>query len=113
MSLLRGGTSDVTPESIHADVLDPPSRAKRDKPPRDRLEMDFREEPSDDEKKQPTCSHCRRQIDLGADALKLESGVYGPRGLVPLKPPRWFCDEHCASGYFCDEEIFQLPRRVP
>lgn len=66
-----------------------------------------------EEKKRLVCTHCQREIALGADALKLAAGVYGPRGLVPLKASRWFCGEECAAGYSCDEEIIKLPRRIP
>jgi len=65
------------------------------------------------EKAKRVCGHCQRQIQLGEDVFALEQGVIGPRGLVPLERPIWFCDGECAARYFSDEEISRLPRRVP
>jgi len=65
------------------------------------------------DKVQRLCAHCQRQIQLGEDVLTLRQGVVGPRGLVPLEKPIWFCDGECAARYFSDEEIVQLPRRIP
>lgn len=59
------------------------------------------------------CAHCQRQIQLGEDVLALEQGVIGPRGLVPLEKSLWFCDGECAARYFGEEEVVQLPRRIP
>lgn len=71
------------------------------------------EEETNRENRQRPCAHCQRQIQLGEDVFALEQGVIGPRGLVPLEKPIWFCDGECAERYFSDEEVVQMPRRIP
>ena len=71
------------------------------------------DEEENQDKKRRICAHCRREIELGEDVFALEQGVIGPRGLVPLERTIWFCDGDCTAKYFNDEEILQLPRRIP
>lgn len=66
------------------------------------------------------CVACRRQIDLGRDALSVEKGVIGPRGFVPLGELVLLCSDECASEHFTDDseskrlsKVHQLRRRIP
>ena len=70
-------------------------------------------EKKEDQIKLAHCAHCRRKLDLGVDALRLENGVIGPRGFVSLSDPKMFCDEGCAEHFFANEEVVRLPRRIP
>jgi len=47
---------------------------------------------------------CERDIQLGEDALAVEEGVVGYRGLVPLEKPLWFCSVRCIAVHFQDEQ---------
>jgi len=62
-----------------------------------------------------SCRQCRREIQLGEEAIELEQGVIGPRGFVPIEPTALLCSEACARGFLgdTDEEITRLRRRVP
>ena len=59
------------------------------------------------------CRECQRELRMGENSMRVEWGVMGPRGFVPLGDPRFFCDYDCARSYFCDEPVEQRPRRVP
>ncbi len=62
------------------------------------------------------CAECRKKLELGEDVLTVESGVLGPRGIVPLEEPLVFCSALCMIGQFSgrpSDEPTQLPRRVP
>ena len=59
------------------------------------------------------CVECQREFQYGAEALSLEYAVIGPRGLVPLRETKLFCDEECLLSFLSDEESEQLPRRIP
>ena len=59
------------------------------------------------------CAHCDRQLDLGVDAVTLETGVIGLRGFVQLGERKFFCDEDCLEHFVSDEDVVRLPRRVP
>ncbi len=59
------------------------------------------------------CAACQRKLDLGAEAVTLEYVVIGPRGLVPLREAKVFCDEDCLQRYVTDEEPEHLKRRIP
>ena len=54
-----------------------------------------------------------RKHDLGVDAIALDDGVVGPRGFVSLGDRRFFCDEDCLRRHASDEDVPQLPRRIP
>ena len=59
------------------------------------------------------CVHCQRKLDLGVEAVTLEYVVIGPRGLVPLRETKLFCDEDCLQRFVSNEEAELLPRRIP
>ena len=58
------------------------------------------------------CVNCDNEIDLGADVLVIEEGVLGPRGFIPLEK-RLFCSQQCLSEYVCNDDLEEVPRRVP
>ena len=69
-----------------------------------------------DEKKsrEPSkCAHCRRELDLGVDAVLMQHGVMGPRGFVYLDDLKLFCDEDCLERWLTDEEAIPMKRRIP
>ena len=68
-----------------------------------------------DEDEVKLCAQCRRRLALGVDVFTMESGVIGPRGIVPLEPPRLFCDLQCLRQYLAEENVEPTPlrRRVP
>lgn len=56
------------------------------------------------EEKRHPCAECERDIRLGEDALLVEEGVVGYRGLVSLEKPLWFCGVRCMAVFFQDEQ---------
>ena len=59
------------------------------------------------------CVECQREFSYGVEAVALEYVVVGPRGLVPLRETKLFCDEDCLQSFLSDEETEHLPRRIP
>lgn len=59
------------------------------------------------------CTECQRTLSFGVEAVTLEYVVIGPRGLVPLREAKCFCDEDCLQRFLSDEESEHLPRRIP
>lgn len=59
------------------------------------------------------CANCQRDLEMGVDATKLEPGVIGPRGFVPLGGEKFFCDDECLRRYWSDEPVETLSRRIP
>ena len=55
-----------------------------------------------EEKKQVSCEHCRRDLQLGEDVIRVEDGVIGPRGFIDLGKAMFFCIEDCLKGY-CED----------
>lgn len=55
-----------------------------------------------EEKKQIQCAHCRRDLQLGEDVIRMENGVIGPRGFIDLGNAMFFCDEDCLKRY-CED----------
>ena len=70
-------------------------------------------ENEDDNTGRNFCKHCRREIHLGADMTRVEQGVLGPRGFVPLEKEMLFCKEECLRSYFNGSDVEKLARRVP
>ena len=67
-----------------------------------------------DEKEDPKCAECLRQLQLGNECLRFQLGVIGARGFVPLDEATYLCDHVCARRYFGPEdEVKRLPRRIP
>ena len=65
------------------------------------------------ETKSKQCAECQRELTFGVEAVTLEYVVLGPRGLVPLRETKVFCDEECLQRFLTDEESEHLPRRIP
>jgi len=59
------------------------------------------------------CANCNRDLDIGLDAIKVEEGVVGTRGFVPLDHKLFFCCEQCLHEYFDLDDLPGLPRRIP
>ena len=59
------------------------------------------------------CIECQRELDFGVEAVTLEYVVIGPRGVVPLRETKFFCDEDCLQRFLSDVESEQRPRRIP
>lgn len=59
------------------------------------------------------CVCCKRDLDLGVDALSFRDGVIGPRGFIPLGEPEFFCSEECIAKHFGDHDVMKLQRRIP
>ncbi len=66
-----------------------------------------------EEEKTNQCTDCRRELDLGVDAIALDYGVIGPRGFVPLGEKKFFCDENCLQRHVGETEVENLSRRIP
>ena len=62
---------------------------------------------------QTRCACCRRDLQLGVDAIAVEAGVMGPRGFVPLGKVEFFCGDECLHGNGDDGQRERLPRRIP
>lgn len=70
-----------------------------------------RMEKEDTKRKQ--CVECQHELNLGVEAVTLEYVVIGPRGQVPLRETKIFCDEDCLQRFLSNEESEHLPRRIP
>ena len=71
---------------------------------------------SQSDKNQLKCDQCQREIAFGADVIRAERCVSGPRGVIPLGEPLHFCSEQCASNFFDHEptsNLQEISPRVP
>lgn len=59
------------------------------------------------------CANCRKLLTMGLDVLSVQSGVIGPRGVVPLDEPQLYCCESCAREDLDEHALDPRPRRVP
>ena len=64
------------------------------------------------ETKKP-CTNCRRELDIGVDAMRIEEGVIGMKGFVPLDKTMFFCCDKCIRDYFDLGDLPSMPKRVP
>jgi hypothetical protein len=60
-----------------------------------------------------TCASCRRELDIGVDVIKVDEGVIGVKGFVPLEKMLFFCCERCLRDYFDLSGLPSLPPRIP
>ena len=60
-----------------------------------------------------TCANCVRQLDIGVDAIRVDEGVMGMKGFVPLENTLLFCSERCLRDYFDMGDLPSVPRRMP
>jgi len=59
------------------------------------------------------CSNCRRNLDVGVDAIRVDEGVIGTKDFVPLESTMFFCDERCLREYFDMGDLVSMPPRIP
>lgn len=57
------------------------------------------------------CRNCDRELVQGMDVIRIQRGVLGPRGLVPLEDPEYFCSRTCLEQY-CDDEADDALMRI-
>ena len=60
-----------------------------------------------------TCTNCRRELDVGVDATRVDEGVIGLKDFVPLGEPLFFCSEECIRAYYDLSGLPSVPPRVP
>ena len=60
-----------------------------------------------------TCANCRRELDVGVDAIRIDEGVIGMKDFVPLDKTTFFCWEECVSKYFDLSSLPSVPKRIP
>lgn len=58
------------------------------------------------------CPECGRELAYGDDAISLQRGVIGPRGVVPLREAEVFCSDACLEASF-DGDAEAVSRRIP
>jgi hypothetical protein len=59
------------------------------------------------------CASCIHELDIGADAIKVDEGVIGVKDFVPLEKTLLFCSEKCVRDYFDMGDLPSLPPRIP
>jgi len=59
------------------------------------------------------CANCQRELDVGVDAMRIDEGVIGMKGFVPLDKTMFFCCDKCIRDYFDLGDLPSIPRRVP
>ena len=59
------------------------------------------------------CANCRRELDVGVDAIKVDEGVIGVKDFVPLERMLFFCSEKCLMDYFDMSDLPSMPPRIP
>ena len=60
-----------------------------------------------------TCANCIRELDIGVDVLRVDEGVIGMKGFVPLENTLLFCCERCLRDYFDIGDLPSMPGRFP
>jgi hypothetical protein len=60
-----------------------------------------------------TCENCHRELDVGVDVIRVDEGVMGMKGFVPLEGTMFFCCEKCLRDYFDMADLPSLPGRIP
>ncbi len=60
-----------------------------------------------------TCANCRRELNVGVDAIRIDEGVIGMKNFVPLDKTLFFCREDCISNYFDLGSLPNVPKRIP
>ena len=60
-----------------------------------------------------TCAGCDRELDIGVDTIRVEEGVIGMKGFIPLGDAMLFCCERCLKDYVDIDDLPSVPRRVP
>jgi len=65
------------------------------------------------DKEKQTCANCRGELNLGAEAIRVDEGVIGMRGFVPLEKTLLFCNDKCLTDYYDLGDLPTVPRRIP
>jgi hypothetical protein len=60
-----------------------------------------------------TCANCERELDVGVDAIRVDEGVMGMKGFVPLEKTLLFCCEKFLGEYYDLSDLPSVPRRIP
>ena len=56
------------------------------------------------------CANCERELDVGVDAIRIDEGVIGMKGFVPLDKTMLFCCDKCIRDYFDLGDLPSMPR---
>ncbi len=59
-----------------------------------------------------TCANCQRELDVGVEAIRVDTGVIGMKGFVPLDT-LLFCCEKCMTEYHDLGSLPSVPKRIP
>ena len=59
------------------------------------------------------CEQCRRDLDVGVDAFRVEEGVIGVKNFVMLDKELFCCCEKCLCEYFDLSDLPNMPPRIP
>jgi len=59
------------------------------------------------------CANCQHDLDVGREVTKMDEGVMGLKGFVPLDKTLFFCCEECVSAYFDVRGLPSMPKRIP
>lgn len=59
------------------------------------------------------CANCNRELEIGMDAIRVEEGVTGTKGFIPLENVLFFCCEKCLRDYFDLSDLPSRPSRIP
>jgi hypothetical protein len=60
-----------------------------------------------------TCANCIRELDIGVDTIRVDEGVIGMKGFIPLENTLLFCCERCLRDYFDIGNLPSMPERFP
>jgi hypothetical protein len=47
-----------------------------------------------------TCACCRHKLDIGVDAIRIDTGVIGMEDFVPMEKTLFFCSENCIRNCY-------------
>lgn len=59
------------------------------------------------------CEECGSAIHMGRDVIRVQQGVMGSRGVVPLVDEMLFCSEECLKRSYAPEPAVTMRRRLP
>lgn len=59
------------------------------------------------------CANCKCDLDIGHDVIKVDEGVMGVKGFVPLEKTLLFCCERCLKDYYDLDDLLGMPSRIP
>lgn len=59
------------------------------------------------------CEQCEYEFQLGDSLYIVDEAVDGPRGIVPLEMPLFFCTDKCLREHFDNGGVEMVSRRIP